>query len=64
MQVRDAKRADDRVRAAAEKAAKDAKRLEQDLKSYKHLMKDEYMVSNEEVKQKYSSVEEMEDDFM
>lgn len=63
-QMRDAKRADERARAAAEKAAKDAKRLEQDLKSYKHIMKDEYMVSNAEMREKYQSVEEMEEDFM
>ncbi|KXZ51981.1 hypothetical protein GPECTOR_10g1003 [Gonium pectorale] len=63
-QVRQAKRAEERAARAAEKAAKEERKKQEDMKSYKHIMKDEFMLSNKEVKEKYQSVEEMEEDFM
>lgn len=63
-QARSQRRADERVARAAEKAAKEEHKRQQDLRSYKHVMKDEYMVSNKELQEKYTSVQDMEDDFM
>ncbi|EFJ52841.1 hypothetical protein VOLCADRAFT_101600 [Volvox carteri f. nagariensis] len=63
-QVRQARRAGERAARAVEKAAREERKKQEDLKSYKHIMKDEFMVSNKDLKDKYTSVEELEDDFM
>ncbi|KAG2445261.1 hypothetical protein HYH02_008729 [Chlamydomonas schloesseri] len=63
-QVRQQRRAEERAARAEQKAAKEERRKQEDMKSYKHIMKDEFMVSNKELKEKYASVEEMEEDFM
>ncbi|KAG2501959.1 hypothetical protein HYH03_000457 [Edaphochlamys debaryana] len=63
-QVRQSKRAEERAARAAEKSAREDRKRQEDMKSYKHIMKDEYMTSNKEVQSKYASVEEMEEDFM
>mmetsp|Transcript_40267 Transcript_40267/g.89421 ORF Transcript_40267/g.89421 Transcript_40267/m.89421 type:complete len:219 (+) Transcript_40267:83-739(+) len=61
---RNARKAEDRVKRAEEKAAKEEAKRQEDLRTYKHLMKEENMVSNQELKSKYKNVEDMEDDFM
>lgn len=56
--------AKERAARAAEKAAKEANKKQEELQSYKSLMKSENMTSNAELRTKYASVEEAEDDFM
>jgi hypothetical protein len=62
--VRAAKREEEKIKRAEEKAAKEENKRLRDLKGYKHIMKDELMVSNKELASKYASAEEMEEDFM
>ncbi|KAG1670200.1 hypothetical protein FOA52_014976 [Chlamydomonas sp. UWO 241] len=62
--ARAATRASERARRAVDKAAKEEKRQTEDQKSYRHIMKDDYMESNRDVAAKHASVEELEEDFM
>lgn len=47
-----------------EKKEKEATKAEKELRSYSALMNEDSMTSNREMASKYSSVEDMEDDFM
>ena len=62
--ARAARRIEEQARKAEEKAAKEENRKQKELREYKHIMTEDNMVSNEEIRSKYASVEEMEDDFM
>ncbi|WIA37859.1 hypothetical protein OEZ86_014708 [Tetradesmus obliquus] len=62
--VRGKKRAEERAARAAEKAAKEESKRQEELRSYKGLMRSENMTSNAEIREKYQSVEDFEDDFM
>lgn len=57
-------KAEAQAQKAAEKAAKEQKKLEQDLRSYKHVMKEDAMTTVKEMREKYQSAEDYEDDFM
>ncbi|KAK9906336.1 hypothetical protein WJX75_000191 [Coccomyxa subellipsoidea] len=48
----------------SEKAAKEAAVRDSDMRSYKHIMKEENMMTSKEVSQKYSSFQDYEEDFM
>eukprot|EP00201_Polytomella_parva_P020971 CAMPEP_0175045988 /NCGR_PEP_ID=MMETSP0052_2-20121109/4770_1 /TAXON_ID=51329 ORGANISM="Polytomella parva, Strain SAG 63-3" /NCGR_SAMPLE_ID=MMETSP0052_2 /ASSEMBLY_ACC=CAM_ASM_000194 /LENGTH=198 /DNA_ID=CAMNT_0016309663 /DNA_START=1 /DNA_END=597 /DNA_ORIENTATION=- len=49
---------------SALRKAKESQKKAEDLRAYKGIMKEEYMVSNEEMSAKYHTVEDFEDDFM
>ncbi|CAK0750401.1 hypothetical protein CVIRNUC_001988 [Coccomyxa viridis] len=63
-EVRQAKKAETQAQKKAEKAAKEAAEREKDLRSYKHIMQEDAMVSSKEVAEKYKSFQDYEDDFM
>jgi len=63
-QFRGKKRAEERAVRQAEKAAKEDAKRQEDLRTYKSLMKEDNMVSNTELREKYATVEDYEDDFM
>lgn len=63
-QQRARKRAEERQARTELKVAKDEQRRQEDLKSYKHIMVEDNMVSNLELRDKYASVQDYEDDFM
>ncbi|KAF8058464.1 CCDC25 [Scenedesmus sp. PABB004] len=62
--VRGKRRAEERAARAADKAAKEEAKRAEELRSYKSLMASDNMVSNAELRSKYATVEEAEDDFM
>ncbi|KIY97006.1 Coiled-coil domain-containing protein 25-like protein [Monoraphidium neglectum] len=62
--VRARKRAEERQARQEAKVAKDEQRRQEDLKSYKHIMKEENMVSNAELREKYTTPQDYEEDFM
>uniref|UniRef100_A0A7R9YUD1 NFACT RNA-binding domain-containing protein n=1 Tax=Chlamydomonas euryale TaxID=1486919 RepID=A0A7R9YUD1_9CHLO len=62
--VREANKVVERQQRRAEKAAKEEARRAEEQRSYRHIMKEEYMESNQDNAAKYKSVEELEDDFM
>lgn len=62
--MRGKRRAEERAARAAERVAKEETKRAEDLRSYKSLMQAENMVSNADLRSKYTSVEEAEDDFM
>ncbi|KAI8463207.1 MAG: DUF814-domain-containing protein [Monoraphidium minutum] len=62
--LRSRKRVEERAARQEAKTAKDEQRRQEDLKSYKNIMKVENMVSNAELREKYSTVQDYEDDFM
>lgn len=63
-QVRARKRAEEKQARQEAKTAKEEQRRQEDVKSYKHIMKEENMVSNSELRGKYSTPQDYEDDFM
>lgn len=63
-EVRQAKKAEVQGQKRAEKAAREAAEREKDLRSYKHIMQEDAMVSSKEVAEKYESFKDYEDDFM
>ncbi|GBG00416.1 hypothetical protein Rsub_13178 [Raphidocelis subcapitata] len=63
-QQRARKRAEERNARQEAKNAKDEQRRQEDLKSYKHIMREDNMVSNAELREKYASAQDYEDDFM
>ncbi|KAF6262738.1 DUF814-domain-containing protein [Scenedesmus sp. NREL 46B-D3] len=63
-QVRGKRRAEERAVRAAQKAAKEDSKRQEELRSYKGLMRSENMMTNAEMRDKYESVEDFEDDFM
>ncbi|BDA46354.1 Coiled-coil domain-containing protein 25 [Coccomyxa sp. Obi] len=63
-EVRLVRKAEIQAQKRSEKAAKEAAARELDMRSYKHVMTEENMMSTKEVSQKYSSFQDYEEDFM
>ena len=63
-QVRQGRKAETQARKKAEKAAHDEAKREAELRSYKHIMQDDVMMSRSAVAEKYSTPQDYEEDFM
>eukprot|EP00884_Botryococcus_braunii_P005735 jgi/Botrbrau1/15162/Bobra.0149s0028.2 len=63
-QVRAARKSEIMAQKKAETAAKEQAKREADLRSYKHIMQDENMMTRAELAAKYESAQDYEEDFM
>lgn len=63
-EVSAARKAEVQAQKREEKAAKEQAKMEKDMRSYKHIMQEENMMSAKDMANTYSSAQDYEDDFM